>query len=446
MNTDRNQSPELTRPHSLAATAEALRSGRMDPVEYVENMCARVAKIDPAVDAMLPEADRLGRLRTEAAELRKKFPDPAKRPPLYGLLAAVKDIFHVSGFVTRAGTEVPPDLFAGPEAQIVALLREAGTLILGKSVTTEFAYFEPGPTRNPHNPAHTPGGSSSGSAAAVAAGYCALALGTQTIGSVTRPAAFCGIVGFKPTLDRLPTRGLVYFSRTIDHVGLFTQDVAGMALAASVLCRDWRADFVRGLMPAMGVPVGPYLDQAEPEALAAFEKQVQRLAETGCKVKRIPVLAGIGELNQLHRQMVFAEFAREHTDIYDQHADLYRPRTAEIIEIGRKVTETELAAARANGPRLRKKIEAQMAQAGIDLWVCPAACGPAPVGIHATGDPNMSLPWTHAGLPVVNLPAGYSENRLPLSVQLIAPFGADEVLLSWAQVLEDKFVECKAKS
>jgi len=439
MNTDRNHTAELIRTHSLAATAEALRSGRMDLLEYVDIMCARVAEIEPKIEAMLPEADRLERLRTEAAALQAKFPDPAERPPLYGLLVAVKDIFHVSGFVTRAGAAVPPDLFAGSEAAVVSLLRDAGALILGKSVTTEFAYFEPGPTRNPHNPAHTPGGSSSGSAAAVAAGFCALALGTQTIGSVTRPAAFCGIVGFKPTLGRLPTKGLVYFSRTIDHVGLFTQDVAGMALAASVLCRDWRADFVRGVLPALGVPVGPYLDQAEPEALAAFENQVRMLAETGCQVKRIPVLADIEALNHLHRQMVFAEFAREHAEIYVQHAALYRPRTAEIIEIGRKVSEEELAAARAHCAKLRQELEVQMDEAGIDLWVCPAACGPAPAGIHATGDPNMSLPWTHTGMPVVNLPAGRAKNGLPLSLQFIAPFGADEALLSWAQVLVDRF-------
>jgi Asp-tRNA(Asn)/Glu-tRNA(Gln) amidotransferase A subunit family amidase len=439
MKAEKSNTAAFIKPHSLAVTAQALRSGHMDLRGYVEVMCARVAKIDPGVEAMLPEPDRLERLRKEAAALAARFPDPADRPPLYGLLVAVKDIFHVSGFVTRAGTEVPPDLFAGSEADIVRLLREAGALILGKSVTTEFAYFEPGPTRNPHNPANTPGGSSSGSAAAVAAGYCALALGTQTIGSVTRPAAFCGIVGFKPTLDRLPTQGLLYFSRTIDHVGLFTQDVGGMAQAAAALCRDWQADFVRGLMPALGVPVGPYLDQAESEALAAFEEQLQRLAETGCTIKRVPVLADIADLNHLHRQMVFAEFAREHAEIYARHAALYRPRTAEIIEIGQQVSEEELAAARANGPRLRKEIEAQMAAAGIDLWVCPAACGPAPAGIQATGDPNMSLPWTHAGMPVVNLPAGYSANRLPLSLQFIAPFGADEALLSWAQVLEDKF-------
>jgi len=435
MNSDKSNTSELIKPHSLAAIAKALRSGHMDLIGYVEEMCARVTEIDPRVEALLPEPERLERLRAEVGELQARFPNPEERPPLYGVLIAVKDIFHVSGFVTRAGAEVPPHLFAGSEAAVVSLLRDAGALILGKSVTTEFAYFEPGPTRNPQNPAHTPGGSSSGSAAAVAAGLCALALGTQTIGSVTRPAAFCGTVGFKPTLDRLPTKGLVYFSRTIDQVGLFTQDVAGMALAASVLCRDWRPDFVRGVLPALGIPVGPYLDPVEPEAMAAFEKQVRCLEERGFTVERVPVLADIEELNHLHRQMVFAEFAREHAEIYAQHAALYRPRTAEIIEIGRKVSEEELAAARANCARLRAELEAQMAEAGIDLWVCPAACGPAPAGIHATGDPNMSLPWTHTGMPVVNLPAGYSGNRLPLSLQFIAPFGADEALLSWAQVL-----------
>jgi Asp-tRNA(Asn)/Glu-tRNA(Gln) amidotransferase A subunit family amidase len=436
MSVKENEMPGLIRPHSLASTAEALRIGRMDLMEYVDLMCTRVEAADSRLEAMLVEPERRDRLCSEAAALLKKYPDPDTRPPLYGLLVGIKDIFHVSGFVTRAGTKVPPDLFAGSEAQIVRLLRDAGSLILGKSVTTEFAYFEPGPTRNPHNPDHTPGGSSSGSAAAVAAGYCALALGTQTIGSVTRPAAFCGIVGFKPTLDRLPSEGLVYFSRTIDHVGLFTQDIAGMALAASVLCRDWQTQFVRGVMPTLGIPIGPYLEQTEPSALAAFEYQIQRLAEIGCVVKRIPLLDDIADLNRLHRQMVFAEFAREHADIYAEHANLYRPRTAEIIEIGQRVDEEELVAARTNGPRLRDEIEAIMSDEGIDLWVCPAACGDAPAGIHATGDPSMSLPWTHTGMPVINLPGGYSENRLPLSLQFIAPYGNDEALLSWAQALE----------
>jgi Asp-tRNA(Asn)/Glu-tRNA(Gln) amidotransferase A subunit family amidase len=246
-------------------------------------------------------------------------------------------------------------------------------------------------------------------------------------------------VGFKPSLNRLPTKGLVYFSRTIDHVGLFTQDVAGMALAASVLCRDWRVNFDPGMLPTLGVPIGPYLEQAEPEALDTFEKQVQMLEEIGSKVKRVPILADIKDLNHFHRQMVFAEFAREHAEIYAQHAALYRPRTAEIIEIGQKVSEEALVGARANCTKLRAKLASQMVEAGIDLWVCPAACGPAPAGIHATGDPNMSLPWTHAGMPVVNLPTGHAHNGLPLSLQFIAPFGEDEALLSWVQGLEGIF-------
>lgn len=155
MNSEKSNPSGFISPHSLATTVEALRGGQIDIFEYVEDMCARVAQIDPLVEAMLPEPGRLGRLRTEAGALQARFPDPADRPPLYGVLVAVKDIFHVSGFVTRAGAAVPPDLFAGTEAAVVSLLRDAGALILGKSVTTEFAYFEPGPTRNPHNPAHT---------------------------------------------------------------------------------------------------------------------------------------------------------------------------------------------------------------------------------------------------------------------------------------------------
>ncbi len=435
MKTEKNSSSSLIRPHHLATTVEALRSGRMDLMAYVDEMCTRTAEVDPRIEALLPEPDHRERLRAEAIELKSRFPDPTDRPPLYGALVAVKDIFHLSGFVTRAGSAVPPQLFAGPEAIAIRLLRDAGALIFGKSVTTEFAYFEPGPTRNPHNPAHTPGGSSSGSAAAVASGLCALALGTQTIGSVSRPAAFCGIVGFKPTLNRIPTAGLVYFSRSVDHVGFFTQDVAGAVLAASVLCQAWRPQFPPKALPTLGIPVGPYLEQTEPDALKAFENQMSRLEAIGCTIKRLPALADIQQLNHLHRQMIFAEFAREHAEIYAQHAALYRPRTVEIIEIGKKVGTEELEAARANCNRLRAELEARMSEAEIDLWVCPSACGPAPQGIHATGDPNMNLPWTHAGMPVITLPCGRAENGLPLGLQLIAPFGADELLLSWAQML-----------
>jgi Asp-tRNA(Asn)/Glu-tRNA(Gln) amidotransferase A subunit family amidase len=429
----------------LASTVKKLRDGQVDFIAYVDEICDRVARVDSHIEAMLPEAGRRGRLRAEATELQARYPDPVARPALYGALVAVKDIFHVSGFVTHAGSVVPPQLFSGPEATSVQKLRDAGALILGKSVTTEFAYFEPGPTRNPHNLSHTPGGSSSGSAAAVAAGLCPLSLGSQTIGSVIRPAAFCGIVGFKPTLYRIPTAGLVYFSHTIDQVGFFTQDMLGADLAASVLCHAWRSVSVPNALPVLGVPSGPYLEQAEPEGLKSFEQQLSKLEGIGCTIRSVPALSDIGEINQLHRRMIFAEFAREHAEIYTMHASLYRPRTAEVIEIGKKVGDRELVTARANCMTLRAELEATMAHAGIDLWVSPSAAGPAPQGIDSTGDPNMNLPWTHAGMPVITLPAGKSKNGLPLGLQFVGPFGVDEDLVAWCQVLEARMASTIAE-
>ena len=419
----------------LASTVKKLRTGQMDLMAYVDEMCDRVRKLDSRIEAMLPEPDRHGRLRSEARKLQARYPDPENRPALYGALVAVKDIIHVSGFVTAAGSAIPPELFAGPEAACVQKLRDAGAIILGKSVTTEFAYFEPGPTRNPHNLAHTPGGSSSGSAAAVAAGLCPLSLGSQTIGSVIRPAAFCGIIGFKPTLHRIPTAGLVSFSPTLDQVGFFTQDAAGTALVASVLCQPWRDVSPPARLPVLGVPVGPYLQQADPEGLNAFEQHLRKLEAVGCTIRRVPALPQIREINDLHRRLILAEFAREHAEIYSVHATLYRRRTAEAIEIGKKVRDQELAAARANCAIVRRELEATMARAGIDLWVTPSTPGPAPEGIHATGDPIMNLPWTHAGMPAISLPAGRAKNGLPLGLQFVAPFGADEQLVAWSQLL-----------
>ncbi|RIK27204.1 MAG: amidase, partial [Chloroflexi bacterium] len=250
------------------------------------------------------------------------------------------------------------------------------------------------------------------------------------------PAAYCGIVGFKPSYDRIATPGIVYFSRTADHVGLFTQDMEGMALAAGVLMRDWRPETGDVGQPVLGVPDGPYLAQTEPAALDEFEWQVGQLQRASYEVKRLPTFEKIAELNQLHRRMVAAEFAQEHAAIYPPYAGHYRPRTREIIELGQTVSTEELAAARANSLHLRADLEAQMDAAGIDLWVCPAATGPAPVGIHATGDPVMNLPWTHAGLPAITVPVGRSAEGLPLGMQFVGRFGADERLLAWMQALD----------
>ncbi len=427
-------------PAPLGETLSALQERQHSLSVYLEQLQQRIDRVDAEIHAFLPEAGRRGRIEAEAAELRNRYPNPNRRPPLYGATVGVKDIIHVDGFVTRAGTRVPPELFAGDEAVCVQQLRAAGALIVGKTETTEFAYFEPGPTCNPHNVAHTPGGSSSGSAAAVAAGLCTLALGTQTIGSVIRPAAYCGIVGYKPSYGRIATQGIVYFSRTVDHVGLFTQDVAGMQAAAAALCSGWRRRDAEIRLPVLGVPDGPYLAQAEDAALAVFEEELLMLQVAGCTVRRVAEFEDIAELNHLHRRLTFAEAAQEHV-WFAEYESLYRSRTAEAIRTGQTVGDEELETARAHCLQLRGEVIKKMDKVGIDLWVCPSATGPAPLGLDATGDPNMNLPWTHAGLPAVTIPAGRAANGLPLGMQLVGRYGADEELLAWAERLSDLIVE-----
>ncbi len=329
-------------PASLAITTDALRKNELDLFTYVDEICKRIDEAEPQLHALLPETDRRMRLRADAQALQARFPDPATRPPLYGVPVSIKDVFFVDGFPTRAGSNLPAEVFVGAEAPCVTMLREAGAIILAKTVSTEFAYFEPGPTRNPHNLAHTPGGSSSGSAVAVVVGFCPLALGTQTIGSTIRPAAFCGVVGFKPSYGRIPTDGII--------------------------------------------PCSP---------------------------------------------------SEVHTHWFAQYASLYRPRTVAAIREGQTVDAGELAAAREGRIKLRADLEVTMAQHAIDIWVCPSAPGPAPEGISSTGSPLMNLPWTHAGLPAISLPAGQASNGLPLGLQCIATFMADERLIAWAEPIAE---------
>ncbi len=418
-------------PAPLVGIVTALRSGQLDLFDYIDTTCNRIEITDPLVHALLPEPDRRGRLRKDAAALQARFPGSAGRPPLYGVLIGVKDTFRVDGFPTQVGSQLPPELFAGSEAPCVTMLRDAGALILGKTVTTEFAYFEPGPTHNPHNLAHTPGGSSSGSVAAVAAGYCPLALGTQVIGSTIRPAAYCGIVGFKPSYGRILTEGLIKCADSVEHVGYFAQDVPGIAFAAPLLCRDWRTVKVERL-PILGVPEGPYLAQASGEALAVFEDQLALLQKAGYTVRRVPTLSNIEEINRSHTRMVFAEMAQVHRSWFAQYEALYRPRTAAALREGQTVPEEEHAAAREGRMVLRGELESSMRQNSIDLWVCPAATGPAPEGLESTGSPLMNLPWTYTGLPAITVPAGRAANGLPGGLQCVGATMADEYLLAWA--------------
>jgi Asp-tRNA(Asn)/Glu-tRNA(Gln) amidotransferase A subunit family amidase len=424
----------------LAATARALRSGELALGRYYDGLEARCAEREPLVRSLVAEPGRFARLRRESAELERRFPAPPARPPLYGVALGVKDVFHAAGHPTRAGSRLPAALFAGAEAASVSALRRAGALVLGKTVSTEFAYFAPGPTRNPHHLDHTPGGSSSGSAAAVAAGLCALALGTQTIGSLIRPAAYCGVVAFKPSHERIGRAGLVPLAPSLDHVGFFTRDAEGAQLAASLLVGDWRAAAAgRELpLPRLAIPVGPYLERAGAEARRHLAALAERLARSGCAVSEAPVMADFDDIERRHRLIVAAEAARVHAAWFEAYGALYAPQTVELIERGRGVAAAELEAALAGRAVLRAELEAARVAARADLWLTPAAPGAAPEGIAATGDPVMNLPWTYAGLPALALPAGRAESGLPLGVQLVAGFGADEELLAFGRGLESR--------
>ncbi|WP_331232815.1 amidase [Natronorarus salvus] len=417
----------------LAVAVDALRSGETTPLDYLDRLRDRIDRHESDVRAFVPEPE-WDRLEREARALPERFPDPDSRPPLYGTPVGVKDIFHVEGMKTRAGSELPPEVLSGPEARSVERVRAAGGLVLGKTVTTEFAYFDPGPTRNPHDLAHTPGGSSSGSAAAVAAGFAPLAFGTQTVGSVIRPAAFCGVVGLKPSFGRIPTTGVIPFSTSVDHVGLFTGDVAGMGVAAAVCYDDWRT-LPEPEDPVLGVPEGSYLGQADDVGLDAFEAAVERLAAAGYDIERVEALSGIDGINERHQRLIEADAALVHHEWYEGYGERYSEHMTGIVDGGRKVSVGELADDRAGRDRLRSELHAAMDEAGIDCWLSPPAPGPAPEGIDSTGDPVMNLPWTHSGLPTVTVPAGEREG-LPVGLQCSARFGADERLLAWAEGFE----------
>lgn len=404
-------------------------------LEELDRLAALFDAREPQVLAFLPEDGRFERLRREARELAARHPDPARRPPLFGVTLGVKDALHADGFPTRAGSRLPPEVLTGPQGPCVAALRRAGALVMGKTVTTEFTYFAPGPTRNPHHPGHTPGGSSSGSAAAVAAGFVPLALGTQTIGSITRPAAFCGVVGFKASYDRVSRVGSVPLAPSLDHVGCFTADVAGAARVAPLVVHSWR-DARPESRPVLGVPEGPYLEKASPEGLAHFRDVCRRLADAGYRVEPVAAFSDLEDVRARHDLIVAAEAARVHESWYPRYGELYQEKTAELIRRGRTIAAADLDRALAGRESLRAELTALMDAHHLDLWISPAAPGPAPEGLGWTGDPVMNLPWTQAGLPTLGLPSGTSAEGLPLGLQLAGRWYADEALLAWAADLE----------
>lgn len=419
----------LSRPRT---TIKALKSDAIDFNIYIDSVKEHFNKTEPEIKAFIPEEGRFKRLRKEAKALVEKYPNPDERPELFGLLIGVKDIFHADGFETRAGSNLPANVLQGTEATSVSRLKDAGALVLGKTVTTEFAYFAPGPTRNPHNLNHTPGGSSSGSAAAVSASLVPISLGTQTIGSVIRPASFCGVFGYKPSYDRISRSGVIPLSPSLDHIGIFSQNIPLGLMVAKQLVSSWESKDTIKAYPTLAIPTGPYLEKISKEMKFHFEKLIVKLRDYKFKIKEVETFINFDEIYDNHQTIMASEAAGVHKDWFKANADLYHEKTAALILKGQTVSQNDLDKANEGKNILKSSIVQLMKDNQIDLWIAPSAPGSAPEGLDSTGDPIMNLPWTQSGLPSINLPAGKNENSLPLGLQVIGNWNDDENLFAWS--------------
>lgn len=413
-------------------THRSASRGRLE--ELIRTLVARARVVDPHLHILARDMDphEIGK---QVAALFERFPEPEARPPLFGVPVGVKDIIRVGGAPLACGSLLPPALFEGGEARCVRMLRDAGAVILAQTATTEFAYFEPAATKNPHNPRHTPGGSSSGSAAGVAAGLFPLALGTQTAGSVIRPASYCGVVGVKPSFGAIPTDGVIPFSRSVDHVGFFCRTAADIPAVMAAFDPLW-ADGGRAERLRAGVPAGPFLGQVPPLPMESFGRALALLEAGGIEIVRVPCLDDIEDIAERHRDLMAAEFAREQERLFADYGHLYRPGTAAVIERGLAVPPSRVDEARRSCADLCGKLTELMDVHGLDLWLCPSTLGEAPAGLRSTGSPAMNVPWTHAGLPAVSLPAGKGPAGLPLGLQCVGRHGGDSRLAAAARRLE----------
>ena len=352
--------------------------------------------------------------------------------PLFGIPVGVKDIFETEGLATEYGSEIYKGRVGTADAAIVRELRSRGAIVMGKTQTTAFAYRTPAPTRNPHNHAHTPGGSSSGSAAAVAAGMIPLALGTQTKGSMLRPASYCGITGFKPTFGLVPTEGVLPFAKSLDTVGFFTHTPHDMAAFWEVV---YPSAQVRGYddaqVGAVGVPSAT--PGVEPAMAAAFEAAVGRVREAGLDVRPLDLGALLGDVAEAADIVMFFEAAQFHRERYEKYGDRLAD-VADAVRRGLGISEAEYADALMLLARYRVRMTEIFETTPV--IATPAATGPAPEGLGFTGDPAMNAPWTALGTPAISIPLPVS-NGLPLGLQLTAARGQDARLLRTACRVHD---------
>ncbi len=348
---------------------------------------------------------------------------------LHGVPVGIKDIFDVAGLPTAAGSPLGADRVAETDAAIVARLRKAGAVIVGKTVTTPYAWIDPPPTRNPWNLEHTPGGSSSGSAAALACGMVLAALGSQTGGSITRPASYCGVAGLKPTYGRLPLEGVFPLAPSLDHAGPLARTVADLLAIWHVLAGPDDRDLHQsedGVPFRLGRLRGPFDDHADPAMRAAIDEAVEKLKAAGISVDDVSLPFDFDDVTSHFRTILAAEAAAVHQQRLTDLPDAYPERIRELVKEG-------LALSAASYVRARQHLEATRSArktwfTDIDAFLTPAALGSAP-DPTTTGSPLFNAPFSYAGLPTVTFPIALAPDGLPLGVQIIGrAFGEWEVL------------------
>ena len=417
-------------------SAEALVRACLERIEAVDGEVEAWSHLDP--DHALEQARRADAAHQAGIDLG----------PLHGLPVGVKDIYDTSDMPTENGTPLHAGRRPNRDATAVALLRQAGAIVLGKTVTTELAFYAPGKTRNPHDPARTPGGSSSGSAAAVASGMVPLALGSQTNGSVIRPAAFCGVCGYKPTHGTISRNGVLALSRALDTLGVFARSVADLALVAEPLTvfddRDpdmrpqGRPRLVEGvaqappLEPNFAFVKTPAWDRADADTREAFAELVGVL---GPRCDEVPLPEVFEGAIGWHRTVMFADFAKSFAALYDRGRDRLSAVMREAIEEGRRCLALDYNRALDWRDVLNNGLNEIFER--YDAILTPAAPGEAPLGLEATGSPAFCTLWTFCGTPAVTVPLLRGSNGLPMGVQLVGRRGDDARLLRTARWLTE---------
>ena len=424
-------------PHalSLCDALAALRSGELTSESYTRALLQRVAATDANVQAWTHLDPELALGAARDIDERRQAGHEARA--LAGIGIGIKDIIATADQPTQMGSPIYAGARAPHDAECVARLRRAGGFVFGKTVTTEFAFMQPGKTRNPWHAAHTPGGSSSGSAAAVAMGHVPTALGTQTNGSVIRPAAYCGVVGFKPTIDLLPFAGIHPFSPTLDTLGVFARSVGDCALVANCLAHDEAIS--RSPMTLDHPPRLAYLadfpwSTATTEQRAALAAALAKLHADGTTVTPVVLPDAWHDANLVLRAIMFREAFQQLGELQDRERSRMSVKLNAAIDEGRATTDAHYHEA-------LKRRDAMIALAtewlaAFDAIVTPPAPGAAPADLTQTGDPSFCTLWSLIGAPALTLPIGLTANRLPLGLQLAALAGDDDGLLAVAQWCE----------